>query len=320
EGKYDSSLEKWNKVLSDNGNFEYAYTGLGLGYLREDNYSRAMKKFKRGNNRNFYSDALQYYRREVIESNFDIVFYSLIFLIIMLFFFVRFGVLEKIKEKGYLVKLEKEKQKYSKKFINALSFSIHLIFHPFGGFWELKEEKRGNIISASVLLLLVIASYVFVRQYTGFIFNKRDLNELNILFEAATIIIPFLLWCTVNWSLTTLMEGKGNFKEISISTAYALTPLIILNFPITIISDYLIQEEGMFYYAFLVLAVFWTSCLLFFGMMTIHEYTLPKTFFTTILTIIGIGIVLFIGLLFYSVVNQLVQFITDIYAEIVFRI
>ena len=53
--------------------------------------------------------------------------------------------------------------------------------------------------------------------------------------------------------------------------------------------------------------------------MVTHEYTLSKGFFTTILTVVGIGIVLFLTLLFFTVIQQVIVFLNEIYAEFAFR-
>ena len=153
-----------------------------------------------------------------------------------------------------------------------------------------------------------------------FIFNQRNLKELNIMLEIFSAIFPFFLWSAINWSLTTLMEGKGSFKDIVIASAYALTPIILVNIPLTVISNFLLLEEGAFYYFFFIVSVIWAVALLFFGTMVTHDYDLPKTILVTILIIAGIGIALFIGLVFMDMFNQFLGFIADIYAELTFRL
>ena len=78
-------------------------------------------------------------------------------------------------------------------------------------------------------------------------------------------------------------------------------------------------EEGTFYYVFATISFIWTGALLLFGMMVTHQYSVKKTIFTTILTIIGMAILLFIGLLFFSVIQQIVSFVVTIYKEVRFR-
>ena len=66
--------------------------------------------------------------------------------------------------------------------------------------------------------------------------------------------------------------------------------------------------------------VAWAMALLVLGTGVIHEYGLIKTLFTAAATVVGIGIVLFIGLLFFDVVDRMLQFAQDLYIEISFRL
>ena len=58
--------------------------------------------------------------------------------------------------------------------------------------------------------------------------------------------------------------------------------------------------------------------LVFFGTMVTHQYSFKKTVLTCICTVVGMGIIMFIGLLFFSVIQQMITFFTTIYKEIRF--
>jgi hypothetical protein len=201
----------------------------------------------------------------------------------------------------------------------GLTFGWHVIFHPLDGFERLKSEKRGSTASASAILLMVTLTYVVMRQYTGFVFNPRDLDRLNILLEICSVVVPFALWCVVNWALTTIMLGKGTFRDVYIAGSYALIPLIVVNLPLTFISNYLVLEEGAFYYLALALGVAWTVVLLVLGTMVTHEYTLAKTVYTTVFIVAGMMFAMFLGVLFVSLLDRVYLFVSDVYTEIALR-
>ena len=56
----------------------------------------------------------------------------------------------------------------------GLSFALKLMVSPLQGFWDLKYEKRGNLPTAIILIILLVVSYLIMYQYSGFIFNTRD--------------------------------------------------------------------------------------------------------------------------------------------------
>ncbi len=331
-GLYDDSRIMWENVLRKNVNFDMAYTGIGRAYLYTDNHEESLFYFRNGQNRKDYSRALERYRSELILDNFTLIIYiiiSILFLLTIVLKFKLFMLIENKLEKLTAISSSDHKlqNKAPKRYLNklyrivkSLFFSLKLIFHPVGGFWDLKQEKKGGIISAIIILIMVNLTYIWVRQYTGFIFNPRDLRDLNIIIEFISVLLPFGLWCLVSWSLTTLMEGKGSPGEIFTATSYGLVPLIVINLPVIILSHGFTLQESPFYYLFISTAILWSGLLIFTGTMVIHDYDVSKTIFTIIGTIMGIGFVLFIGLLVFSIYTQITSFIYDIYIEVILRL
>lgn len=202
----------------------------------------------------------------------------------------------------------------------SLKFAFNVIIHPIDGFESLKTDGMGTVPAATIILSLVVASFVFARQYTGFIFNTADLSKINLLMEIGSVVVPFLLWCMVNWALTTLMEGKGTFKDVYIASAFALVPVILTVVPLTVVSNFLIAEEGTFYHLFMTLGLSWAVILLVVGaVMITHDYSFKKTIFTCVSTIMGMAFALFIGMLFVSLSEQVVLFVRQIVTEVVHR-
>ncbi|KAB8125808.1 YIP1 family protein [Gracilibacillus oryzae] len=200
-----------------------------------------------------------------------------------------------------------------------IKFPIFVCFHPFKGFWELKYEEKGRISIAFLFLFCLTVVAILKRQFTGFIVNFNNPTELNSIAELQYIVLPFILWCIANWSITTLMEGEGKFKEIIMATAYALVPLISLYIISTLISLVITWEEAPLYFFLETIATIWFLFLLFIGIMTVHQYTVTKTVVTFALTVIVIAVMLFLGLLIFSLIQQMVSFVETIYRELLYR-
>lgn len=198
---------------------------------------------------------------------------------------------------------------------------LQLMVRPFQGFWELKYElnRKENLILSFVILAALIITNILSSQYSGFVVNIYNPDEMNSIMEMVYVVVPLLFWCIANWSLTTLMDGEGKFVEIFIATCFALTPLVIINFPWIILSNFLSHQEAMFYYLSQSLAFLWFVFLIYVGTMTVHQYTPGKTVVTIIFILIAMGFLAFLSLLFFSLIQQIVSFITTIYQEIVLR-
>jgi len=206
------------------------------------------------------------------------------------------------------------------KFLSSLQFSFYVIFHPFKGFWDLKHEKKGSMQAALTILVLLIVTYILQRQYTGFIFNENDPKKLNVFTEIISVVLPFFLWATANWCITTLMEGEGSFRDIVITTAYALVPLVLIGLPSILLSRIINADEGAFYYFFSVVSMLWSGALILAGSTVTHQYSMGKTVFTSLLSVVGMGLMIFIGLLVFSLLQQMISFVYTIYREIAFRL
>lgn len=204
--------------------------------------------------------------------------------------------------------------------LKELKYSLYLIFHPFDGFWDLKHEHRGSRKAASFIILLLVINAILKTQFTGFIHNPDyDGISLNVFTEFSIVVGTFLLWCVANWSLTTLMDGEGTFGDIYMASAYAMVPLILIGIPLTFISNVMTNEVKAFYTLLNGVAVVWSGFLMLSGLLVVHQYTLSKTILTAVLIVVAMAVIVFLGLLFFNLISQLVGFFIEIYWEISLR-
>lgn len=200
-----------------------------------------------------------------------------------------------------------------------LTFPLHVIVHPFDGFWDMKYENKGKLRVVALIIALVIGAFILQKQYAGFLVNFIDPRTLNSLSDITQILFAFFLWSISNWSVCTLVEGEGKLKDIMMATAYSLVPIVLIYYPTTLLSNVLTQEESAFYYLLNSIALIWSVCLLIVGMMTVHQYKVSKTLVTMFLTILMAAVVIFLMMLLYSLFQQIIDFAANIYTELIFR-
>lgn len=202
----------------------------------------------------------------------------------------------------------------------AIRFAGHVMVHPLSGFWDLKWEKQGKLSVSLLIAALALITYVIKRCYAGFIFNTVDLEGMNILLELMALALLFVLWCASNWCLTSLMDGKGNFRDITIATGYALTPYVVLNIPLVVLSHFMVMDESVFYYGIAAVSLLWCGILLITGVMMTHDYSMKRTILTVICILVGMALMLFLGMLLFSILQKIFQYIYAVYIEIAYRI
>ncbi|AYB44318.1 Yip1 family protein [Paenibacillus lautus] len=202
-----------------------------------------------------------------------------------------------------------------------IRFPLNLMVHPFESYWDLKYDRnrKFTLIISFCVLFLVAVTNILGSQYSGFLVHVYNPETMNSVMEIVYVIVPVLFWCVANWSLTTLMDGEGKFVEIFTSTCFALLPLVIIQFPWIWLSNLVSLQETAFYYFSNSVAVLWFVYLLFVGNMTVHQFSPSKTIGIMMLTLVAMGFMAFISLLFFSLVQQIVAFISVIYQELVMR-
>src|SRR5699024_3815633 len=141
----------------------------------------------------------------------------------------------------------------------------------------------------------------------------------NLLIHIASIVFPLALWCVGNWALTTLFNGKGRLNQIYMATFYALTPYPLIQFPLIILSNMVTVDKGAFYTVLSGLSIVWAALLIISAMMQIHEYSVSKTVLFTIATIFAMLVMVFILLIFFSMISQGVSYFISLIREILFR-
>ena len=306
-GDYVRSIELYEKITDGNINSEIGYIGLGRNKLMTGDYKGALEAFRVGNYRYGYSEAFDLYRRNAISENF-------IFVFILGAVFV-FGMI------AYIIYLTRENavRRVSRTYLGTLRFSTGLLMKPFDGFNDLKNENRGSIGAAATLLAMFLVTYVVNIQYAGFLFNTVDLRRFSLPREAFTILFAVALWIFINSAVSVWIYGEGKLRHIFMYTCYALTPMIIFMNLATLLSNLLLESEGIFYYFLFYLGIVWFVVLLLAGNMQIHQYSGKNSLVSVVICLVQIAVVLFLILVGISLYQQVYTFVETIFTEISLR-
>lgn len=206
------------------------------------------------------------------------------------------------------------------RYFESLKYSLYVLTHPFDGFWDLIHEKRGSMAAAHTLLILTFLTNLWSMRFTNFMFNNVRWERINIWQQVFGILAPLLIYCLANWCLTTLFDGKGRLRDIYMGMCYSLTPYVLLVNPVTIISNFVTDEEGAFLAYFQGLALIWAAVWILISVMQIHDYSLFKAIMAIAFSVVGMMIIVFLIMLFFSLVSDAVAFFISIGKEILFRI
>jgi len=306
---YEGSMNYWKEVLKRNNNFDLAYIGIGKALYNKGEYKEAMEMFSHAYETTQYAKAFAEVRKQIIGKALPLILIAIIAVVVL---FLKLLGWAKKKNKATSLKLGK------RTYGEELVYAFYVPFHPFDGFYDLKHEKRGSVKGGLTIMGITILAFFYQAIGRGYMFNPRETYS-TIIVQIISITVPVILWCVGNWCLTTLFEGEGGFRDIFIATTYSLAPLPLFVIISTILTNVLTVTEGSIVSLLVTLGYIWVGFLLFFGMLVTHDYSLKKNILITLCTILAMVVIMFVIILFSSLVIKMITFITAIVKEIASR-
>ncbi len=308
--EYDKAIDNWTEILMRNSNYDAAYIGIGQALYRSGQYEEAIEQYKAAYDTENYSIAYMEIRKGAIEDIFILIPIAIIVVCLAIGYLTK-----KIAKINLRVATSGEKITFGKEIL----YGFHILTHPFDGFWDLKHEKRGSVRASFIFIAAAIIAFYYQAIGQGYLFNPQG-KYSTIFIQIISVVVPFLLFIIANWCLTTLFEGEGSFKDLFIAGSYSLLPLPLLIVPATIFSNVVTSSEMDIINLITAFAFIWAFFLIFFGVMVTHDYSLGKNVITIIGTIVGMVFIMFVALLFTTLLGKVVGFISNIFIEIGYRL
>ena len=307
---YSEAINYWQNVLTQNNNFDLAYIGIGKALFNQGKYEEAQSMLENAYETNYHDKAFTEIRKGIIQKWLLLLVIAIVAVLVLLLKFLGYA-----KKRNKAVSLKVGRKSYAEE----LLYVFHLVFHPFDGFWDLKHEKRGSVRASLTIMGITILAFFYQAIGQGYSFNPRG-DYSTVFIQVIAVIVPVALWCVGNWCLTTLFDGEGSFKDIVIATGYSLAPLPIFVIISTILTNVMTTAEGSMVSLLVTIGYVWVGILLFFGMVVTHDYSIGKNFITVLGTIVAMAIIIFVIVLFSSLVAKMVSFIVAIFSEVGNRI
>ncbi len=300
---YLNAQTDWENVLKQDSNNQLAYRYLSKAEYTKGDYKAAMSYAKQGADREIYGQAFEIYRNRLLKDNF------LLIIILAVVAIAVIAVLLVFKRKKSIKLIKNEKTK--------LMFST--MFHPFDSYNEIKYKDKGSLVLAVVLLVLYFVTEVIKTTKGGFMytyFDASSFNSLYVLLRTSGIIV---LWTVTNWAVSTLFGGIGKIKEIFIVACYSLMPMIFSNLFRVMATNVLAASEAQFLDILSYIFMFYTLVLIAIGTIIIQDFDFGHFAGTTVLTIVGMLIVIFVIFIAWLIIQQLFGFIMTLFNEIIYR-
>lgn len=200
--------------------------------------------------------------------------------------------------------------------MNALEFSLMLLFHPVDVFALIKKERsKFDYRPVIVLLLLVVLvriAYIFTVHYPLATLEPRDTN---IGLEIVKMWLPILTWTISCYAVTAIIDGESMLREILMASAYCMLPYIIMMLPLAALSHIMSANNSALYNVLHSIVWIWVVLLYITSVKVLNDYSLKKTLGICVLSIIGMLLIWAILLLLFALTSQLFHFFQGIMLE-----
>lgn len=310
-GHYDESIALWEEVIELNQMSSLAHNNIGLNYLYNEDYEKAMDHLEIARNRQAYSKAYWEVRNIWIQNNLVMT------LVILLIVIVAIVILKKVhKRTNCLAAVVNAKNKVNDvKLIKDLKFSYQLLRKPTDSFYDLRAGKRGSTLAATVLYILTFAVFLWFTIGKGFIYQYVEAFEVD--FVALTAgyigIIGLFIYC--NYMVTSIQDGEGTMIAIYRTIGYSLVPWMISMIAVTILSHFLTYDDVFLLQVVQYVGIGLTGFMIFMGIDNIHNYTVWQTIKSIIITIGFMLIILLVVLIITMLAGDLIDYVGSLFKE-----
>ena len=317
EGYYLESQGPWQEVLKMNDFFDLGHLGMGNAYYSLGEYEAALDSYETAYDRAGYSEALWEVRNDWLLDN---VGYIIGAIFIWLFAYVVNLKLRFMHHVTRPVKKGFGKLREQSGTFDQMVYAFSYLRNPADATYEIKRKNRVGYLSATLLLFVYFLFYLYYIYNLAFLFNHRIITNINIAEEAIKVFLPILLWVFSNYLIGSIREGEGRFKDVYITTIFALSPFFLVLPVLTVLSQGLTYNEAFLLDFTMTIAVMLTVVYFFFMVKETHYYKIKETFQSILISAFTMAMLLLGTFIVYMLLNELIVVIKDITMEVLQRV
>ena len=316
-GNYEEAMAQWNEVLKLNQMSVLAHDGAGKAYLRTEEYEAALEHFRVANDKTYYSDAFWEVRNAWIQKYMGVILIALAALLI------GGKALHIVDQKtGGHWKAWKENMRAGLSrtpVLRDLMLASRMNRRPDDCGYEIRKNRAGSMLGASVIYLLFFAAYMLYQTRKGFIYQMQDVQDMDMGFVVLGFWVLLGIFIFCNYLVTSINDGNGTLKQIYMVPAYGMLPAIAALLAVTLVSHVLTYNESFLLTLAMIAGIAWSAVTIFIGLQTIHEYSFKETVMSLILTVMFMLIIAIVCIILSMMWNSLRTFITSVGKELIYH-
>ncbi|MFD0671242.1 YIP1 family protein [Cohnella sp. GCM10027633] len=306
DGKYEESKPYWERVYDRNEMFTGTYEGLGKVYLEEQDNEKALDFMKEAFDTKGYSKAFWELRLVWLQDNFIGLLVGIVVFYLLLRYIPR--VIRQVLQRKPLP------ESLNRPIADLKNF-FYVMFHPYEGFYRMKEARVAPWIII-LLLAAVVVMKIMTIYWTGFLFNPVNLKLINVYNNLLFFVLPWITWIIANYLVCSIKDGEGKFREVIQGSTYALAPYIVFSVPILILSNVLSLDESVLITSLTSVMYIWMAVMFFVMTQVIHNFEFVETIKNSAITVFTIATIWLFGFIIFGLSYNLYDFFYQLYKEV----
>lgn len=313
EGRYEESEPLWEEVHRLHAQYTPALIGLAKAAYKREDYKRAQSLYDRAGVVDGYSESFWQNRLVWFQDRFGVLMNIALALGVLYLLWARLS--RRLKPKrGWSFRFGPKFSLWER-----LKHVFYLIKHPIDGFYGIRYEGKASIAGSLILLVLAVGAFGYMQAGTSFVFNPAVHVGVDLLPLTVQFLGIWFGWVVSNYLISSLLRGEGRFRDVFISSSYALFPIILIGIPVTILSNALTLNEIAIFHFLKLVIVAWIALLTIWMVQGIHNYTFIEALFVIVLSLLALAIIVILIFIFISLSIELLNFIYSLYQEVIIR-
>ena len=308
-GDYEGAGKVWSQLLSLNGMSRIAHNGYGKACFFQGDYESAMEHFRLAGNKEDYSEAFWEIRDRWIHNNGAFIIGGILVLYVL-------WLLVKKVQSNRGGKSTEQLSAFRKESL----YIGHFLRHPIDSSYDIKMQKSGSLITATILYALLVVVYLCDYLYRGFIFNPIVNTDVSVPVVLAVLAIPVGLFLVGSFLIGTIRNGEGSMRGIYTTTAYALSPYII-GCPFVLLLTYVLTNNEAFVVTLLhIILLCWCAVNIFIATREVHNYEIKETIINILIILFFIIMVIVACVILYLIWLSVWDYVSQVFGEVKFRV
>lgn len=312
-GRYGEAEDLWQTVLSKNQMLRLGHEGIGKVYLYTERYEEAMKHLEIADNKYFYSQAYWEVRNVWLQARLAAIITGFVIFLIVV------QILKWVDRKTGLFDFYRNFKKNVRKnrLMDDLLFMFDFIKHPLDSFYDLKIDKKGSYLSATIWYLVFFGAYIHSSFGRDFLFTPIPIEDIDFMALIIGFNVILFLFVLTNYLVSSIQDGDGTLGQIYKLTIYSTGPMIFMIISVTIGSYFLSYNEEFLIKLVEFVGPAWSLILLVLGLQEIHHYTTREAIKSIIISLAFMVIIAIMILIVMIMGEQLFDFFEVLIREVI---